>query len=74
MEEEEQQTVVIMKESCPLAFIILCILLSNSLSLTMNHQTESQEEKKYQIASVLIELICFPLYLNNCSLFYLEIR
>lgn len=70
-EEEEQQTVSVMKESCPLAFILLCILLSNSLSLTMNHQTDSQEEKLPDSHCINNTDYSFPLYFNNCSLFYL---
>lgn len=70
--EEEQQTVAILKESCPLAFILLRVLLSNSLSLTMNHyQTDSQEEKSPGSHCINNSDYSFPLYLNNCSLFYL---
>lgn len=69
--EEEQQTVAILKESCPLAFILLRVLLSNSLSLTMNHQTDSQEEKSPDSHCINNTDYSFPLYVNNCSLFYL---
>lgn len=70
--EEEQQTVAILKESCPLAFILLRILLSNSLSPTMNHyQTDFQEEISPDSHCVNNTDYSFPLCLNNCSLFYL---
>lgn len=70
--DKEQQTVAILKESCPLSFILLHILLSNSLSLTMNHyQTDSQEEKSPDSRCISNTDYSFPLYVNNCSLFYL---
>lgn len=70
-EEEEQQAVALLNESCLLTFILPHILLSNSLSLTMNHQADSKEEKSPSSHCINNTDYSFLWYLKNCSLFYL---